>query len=455
MIVNRVVSERRAFYTKMVGIALPVVFQGLLNNSLSFVDTLMIGQLGESSIAAVALANQMFFLISLLYFGVCSGASIFLSQFWGSDNRTNIQKVLGLSLLVAGIAALAMATTSLLLPKQIMRIFTDDGTVVLRGSEYLRIVAMSYLFSAISQILATSLRVIGHAKTPLKVALFSLTFNAIGNYFLIFGIGPFPEWGVAGAALSTAISRLLEMIILIIIVYKRHPVLAIRSLDAFRLNRKFLAHVVPTSLPVIFNEIFWALGMVAYKIAYAKLGISAIAAINVTEAIGNLFFVALMGVSNATLIMIGIKIGEGETATAHHYARRFILTSIAIGLSMGLFEALFAPSFTRLFNISDAVRTLAVTCLYIHASLLTIRSINIVIIVGILRSGGDTRYSMFAELFGVWAVGVPLAFLGSTVLNLSITGLYLLVGMEEVTKMFIGLARVKGGKWVNDLTTIH
>ena len=288
-------NERKAFYTKMVGIALPVVFQGLLNNSLSFVDTLMIGQLGEASIAAVALANQMFFLISLLYFGVCSGAAIFLSQFWGAGNRSSIQKVLGLSVLVAGISSLAMAIASLLFPHQIMGIFTDDATVILHGSQYLQVVALSYLFSAISQILATALRVTGHAKTPLKVALFALTFNALGNYLLIFGIGPFPAWGVAGAALSTAISRLLEMAILLIIVYKRHPVIAIRSLDAFRIDRPFLAHVVPTSLPVILNEVFWALGMVAYKIAYSKLGIAAIAAINVTEAIGNLFFVALMG----------------------------------------------------------------------------------------------------------------------------------------------------------------
>ncbi len=448
-------SERKAFYIKMVGIALPVVLQGLLNNSLSFVDTLMIGQLGEASIAAVALANQMFFLISLLYFGVCSGSAIFLSQFWGANNKANIQRVLGLSLMVAGLASVVMASASLFFPHQIMRVFTDDASVVHYGSQYLQVVALSYLFSAITQIIATALRVTGHAKTPLKVALFSLTFNAVGNYLLIFGVGPFPAWGVAGAALSTAISRLLEVAILIIIVYKRHPALAIRSFDAFRLDRAFLAHVVPTSLPVILNEIFWALGMVAYKIAYARLGIAAIAAINVTEAIGNLFFVALMGVSNATLIMIGIKIGEGESAMARRWAHRFILTSIAIGLGMGTIEALFAPSFTSFFNITDAVRQMAITCLYIHASLLTVRSINIVIIVGILRSGGDTRFSMFAELFGVWAVGVPLAFFGAVVLKLDITGLYLLVGMEEVTKMFIGLARIKSGKWVNDLTTIH
>ncbi|NMA22283.1 MAG: MATE family efflux transporter [Spirochaetales bacterium] len=439
----------------MASIGLPVVFQGLLNNSLSFVDTLMFGQLGEASIAAVALANQMFFLISLLYFGVCSAAAIFLSQFWGAGNRTNIQRVLGLSVIVAGIAALAMATVSLLFPEAIMGIFTDDLSVIQSGKEYLEIVAISYIFSALTQIMSTALRVTGHAKTPLKVALLALTLNAVGNYLLIFGIGPFPAWGVAGAALSTTIARLLEMSILLIIVYRRHPVLAIRGLAAFRIDRRFLAHVVPTSLPVILNEIFWSLGMVFYKIAYARMGIAAIAAINVTEAIGNLFFVALMGVSNATLIMIGIKIGEGQVEDAHRYARRFILSGIVIGVVMGLFEALFAPMFANFFNISDAVRALAITCLYIHALMLWIRSVNIVIIVGILRSGGDTRYSMIAELVGVWAVGVPIAFIGSMVLQLNITTLYLLLGLEEVTKMVLGLWRIKSKKWVNDLTTVH
>jgi putative MATE family efflux protein len=453
--VSAVLSERRAFYKKMGTIALPVVFQSLLNNSLSFVDTLMIGQLGEASIAAVALANQMFFLISLLYFGVCSGSSIFLSQFWGANNRTNIQRVLGLSLLTAFIAACIFASISLFAPSTIMRVFTPDPLVVDQGAAYLRIVAISYIFSAISQILATALRVTGHAKTPLKVALLSLSLNAVGNYLLIFGIGPFPAWGVAGAALSTALSRLLEVTILLIIIYRRHPILAIRTKDAFQFDRKFLAHVVPTSLPVIINEIFWALGMVTYKIAYARMGIAAIAAVNVTEAIGNLFFVALIGVSNATLIMIGIKIGEGELDTARFWARRFILTSIVIGAAMGIFEALLAPGFTSFFNISDVVRTYAIHCLYIHAALLPVRSVNIVIIVGVLRSGGDTRFSMFAELFGTWGTGVTLALLGAFVFKLPIVSLYLLVGMEEVAKLFIGLWRVKSGKWVNDLTTIH
>ncbi|MGH0053553.1 MAG: MATE family efflux transporter [Sphaerochaetaceae bacterium] len=449
-------SERREFFQKMVSIALPVVFQSLLTNSLSFVDTVMIGQLGEASIAAVALGNQMFFLISVLFFGVCSGSAIFLAQYWGAKNETNIQRVLGLSLSIAGTGALLFALASFFMPRQIMHIFTSESEVVNQGISYLQIVAISYLFTAISQVLATALRVIGFAKTPLKVAIFSLTLNAGGNYLLIFGIGPFPELGVIGAALATTVSRMVEVLALLWIVYHHHPIIAIKSKSAFHWNKAFLLHIVPTSLPVIINEFFWALGMATYKVAYSKMGIEAIASINVAESVGNLFFVLMMGVSNATLIMIGVKIGEKQIDHARLYAKRFITTALLVGIAMGCFEFFFAPLFTSFFNISDHVRQLAIYCLSINAFLLPIKSINMVIIVGVLRSGGDTKYSMFAEMFGVWAVGVPLAFIGVFFLHLNTYELYLLLGMEEVTKLFLGLHRIKRGTWINDLTaTIH
>lgn len=439
----------------MIAIALPVVFQTLLNNSLSFVDTLMIGQLGENAIAAVALANQIFFLIALLFFGVTTGSAIFLSQYWGARNEENIKRVLSLSLAISGGGALVFTLASLFMPEQIMHIFTRQEEVVQIGITYLRLVAVSYLFTAITQILATALRVIGFAKTPLKVALLSLTINTVGNYLLIFGIGPFPQLGVAGAAIATTFGRLVEVALLLAVVYKHHPVLAIKDKHAFHWDRKFMQHIVPTALPVIANEVLWAVGMTTYKIAYSHIGIEAIAAINVSESIGNLFFVMMMGVSNATLIMIGVKIGEKRKDLAILYANRFIWTGLVVGLAMGALEALIAPSFTGLFNISDAVKATASTCIYIHALVLPLKSINIVIIVGILRSGGDTKYSMFAEMFGVWAVGVPLAFLGAIILGLNIQMVYLMVGMEEVTKMLMGLYRIHKRAWINDLANVH
>lgn len=439
----------------MFSIALPVVFQGLLTNSLSFVDTLMIGQLGEEAIAAVGLANQMFFLISLLFFGISSGSSIFLSQFWGARNEKSIKAVIGLALTVACIGASFFALASFFIPTQLMHIFTYETIVVSYGVTYLKIVAISYVFTAISQVLSTALRVIGHARIPLGVALLSLSLNAAGNYLLIFGVGPFPELGVAGAAIATAVSRFAEVALLLYITYKKHPVLAIREKSSFQWDKAFLRLVIPTSLPVILNEMFWALGMVTYKIAFSRIGISALAAVNVNESIANLFFVAMMGVSNATLIMIGIKIGEGRTDLARLYAKRFILIALGTGIGAGVLQALMAPWFANLFNISDEVRSMAVYCLLVNAMLLPLKSINMAVIVGILRAGGDTRFSMFAEMFGVWAIGVPLAFFGVLVLDLNIWQVYLLLGMEELTKMMISMVRVQRGKWITDLTAVH
>ncbi len=439
----------------MFSIALPVVFQGLLTNSLSFVDTLMIGQLGEEAIAAVGLANQMFFLISLLFFGISSSSSIFLSQFWGARNEKNIKGVIGLSVTVAFVGASFSALASYFIPTQLMHIFTYDESVVTFGVTYLKIVAISYVFTAISQVLSTALRVIGHARIPLGVALFSLSMNALGNYLLIFGIGPFPELGVAGAAIATAISRLAEVALLLYVTYKKHPVLAIREKSSFQWDKDFLRLVIPTSLPVILNEMFWSLGMTTYKIAFSRIGISALAAVNVNEAIANLFFVAMMGVSNATLIMIGIKIGEGRTDLAKLYAKRFVTIALFAGIGAGAMQALLAPWFAHLFNISDEVRTMAIYCLLVNAAMLPFKSINMAVIVGILRAGGDTRFSMFAEMFGVWAIGVPLAFFGVLVLHLNIWQIYLLLGMEELTKLVISMVRVVRGKWITDLTTVH
>jgi putative MATE family efflux protein len=449
---NSDTENRREFFAKTLSIAVPVIIQNLLSNSLSFLDTLMIGQLGDQPIAAVGLANQMYFLISLFFFGITSGSSIFLSQYWGAKNHSQIERVMALSVTVAVSGAFVFSIGSFIAPRAIMHVFTYEEEVVSIGASYLKIVAFSYIASAASQIFGTALRVIGKAKTPMAVAVVSLATNALGNYLLIFGIGPFPRMGVEGAAIATLFSRILELLLLLLSVYGKNRVIAIRSKEAFVWKRPFLARIVPTCLPVIANEFFWALGITTYKIAYSKMGVEAIAAVNVTEAVANLFFVSLVGLSNAAVIIIGITIGEQDHLLAKRYAVRFVKIGFVTGILAGLFELAFAGMFTTLFNISPAVKQMALFCLYVNACLLPVKSINMVIIVGILRAGGDTRFSMFAEMTGVWCVGVPLAFIGSMVWHLPIWYLYLLVGMEEVTKATIGLLRVRAGKWIHDLT---
>ncbi len=445
-------ETRREFFSKLLFLSLPIMMQNLLMASVSFVDTMMIGMVGEEAIAAVGLANQMFFLITLFFFGVSSGAAIFVAQYWGAQDRESMHKVMGIALLISIAGALLSSIVSLVFPETIMSIFTDDPTVISRGREYLVVVAVSYLFTAVVMVYSTSLRSTGDARTPLYISIFSLSLNVVLNYVLILGKFGFPRLEVRGAALATAISRGVEMVLLLLLVYgkKRAVAAPIKRLLGF--NRTMVKKYFVTCLPVILNEIFWSLGMTTYKIAFSRMGMEVIASVNVSEAIQNLFFVILMGISNASAIMIGNRIGENRINLAIANANRLLHIGLFTGAILGGLLALLAPWLSIPFNLSPAVAHMTTRSLLSLGLLVPIKAYNMVLVVGVLRSGGDTRFSMFAELTGVWLIGVPCAFLGALVFHIPIYYLYLFVGLEEAFKLVIGMVRVKSGKWINRLT---
>ncbi|MCH3907270.1 MAG: MATE family efflux transporter [Sphaerochaeta sp.] len=440
------------FSRKMASIAIPVVLQNLLVNSLTFVDTLMIGQLGSEAIAAVGLANQISFLINLFYFGTCTGASIFIAQFYGARNHKGIQNVMALGLLTCFIGSVVFTILAMAAPKAVMHIFTQDPVVVEMGSTYLFFIGPSFLCLAFVQIHAVGLRTTGRADLPLKTSLVSLGTDVVLNYLLIFGIGPFPQLGVKGAAIATLISRILEMVLMFRFTYPDKSPCAIQSAEAFRFSRTFLSKVIPTCIPVICNEFFWALGMSTYKVAYSRLGMDTIAAVNVNESVSNMFFTVMFGVASSALVMIGQKIGEKMYDEARVYCRRFSLIAVLAGAVMGGLQALCAPLFVGMFNVDGAVAQAARYCLYVSSAVFPLRSYDTTLIVGILRSGGDTRFSMLNELSAVWLIGIPMAFLGSVFFAWPIWWVYLLVSLEEVAKGLVGFFRVKSGKWLNDLS---
>ncbi|MFA6892594.1 MAG: MATE family efflux transporter, partial [Sphaerochaetaceae bacterium] len=291
----------KEFYKKMGTIAIPVVLQNLLVNSLTFVDTLMIGQLGSDAIAAVGLANQISFLINLFYFGTCTGASIFIAQFYGAKNDEGIQKVMGLGLETCVLGAVIFSVLSMGFPRTVMHIFTHDEAVVELGSSYLFYIGPGFLCLAFVQIHAVGLRTTGRADLPLKASIVSLFSDILLNYLLIFGKGPFPRLGVKGAAIATLASRIIEMLVILFFIYPNKSLCAIKGTDAFRFPKPFLSKVIPTCIPVICNEFFWALGMSTYKIAFSRLGMDTIAAVNVNESISNMFFTAMFGVASSAL----------------------------------------------------------------------------------------------------------------------------------------------------------
>jgi putative MATE family efflux protein len=447
------INERKNFYKKLFPLAVPMMLHQLLLNSVSFVDTIMIGQLGAKSVAAVGLANQMFFLISLIYFGLGSGSGILMSQFWGAQKMKDFKKAFFLAILTSTVFALFFSITSYFFPRQVMQIFTSDEEVIKLGISYLKIVSISYFFSSIGFIYATAFRAIHNTKLPLFVAALALTINTIGNYLLIFGIGPFPELGVEGAAISTSFCRFLEVFLLIMLSYKKkNEIIGLRNLKILNISKEFVKKFSKVCSPVVLNEITWALGMVAYKYAFSQMGTNALAAVQVTESIVGLFFVVSMGFSMASSIMVGNKVGEKNYELAQTYSIRFIVISIISGFCMGIFLLITAPGLTHLFALDENISHLIIQTLTVFSFLLPLKFLATVIIVGLIRGGGSPSFAFIVEVFSVWGIGVPSVFISVFIFKLSLPTIYLVMGLEEVVKTIIGFYKIKSKTWIKDFT---
>ncbi len=441
----------RVFYKTLLSIALPIAMQNLISSALNMVDTLMIGQLGEASIAAVGQANQVFFQFILIMFGINSSCAIFTAQFWGKKDTINIRRVLGLSIIMGIIVSLVFTVVAFFAPRFILSLFIQDPVVIDLGSQYLKIISISYIFTTISFAYSFGCRSIGKAKVPMVISAVALLINTSLNYVLIFGKFGFPEMGVRGAAAATVIARIFEMLLLLYVIYSKDGVLAGRIKELFDLNMSFVKKVFKTGIPVILNEAFWALGMIMYTVAFGRISTEAVASVHIANTVQNIFMVVAFGMGNACAVMLGHEIGAGDKDKTYKYAINFSVLGTIVGIVLGLGLIVASPLILSFFKISPDVYKASSIVLIISGLLMPVRIFNTQLIIGILRSGGDTTFSLLLEMGGVWGVGVPLAFLGALVFRLPVYGVYALLALEEITKAVIGLPRVLSKKWIRSV----
>lgn len=439
------------FYKTLLLIALPVALQNLITASLNMVDTMMIGRLGEEAIAAVGMANQLFFLFNLICFGICSGGAIFIAQYWGKKDIPNIRAVMGFILVAVSLCGAVFTVIALGFPGAVMMVFDAEPQVKQLGVTYLRIVGISYLATAFTFAYSISSRSVQKATMPMIVSGIALLLNAVLNYIFIFGKLGFPAMGVAGAALGTLIARIFELVVMVGAIYAtNHPLAGtLKELRGF--TRDFLRRYRFTALPVIINEFAWSTGMVMYSVAYARLGTEAMAAVQVYNVATNLFMVFSFGLANACGVMLGNKLGEGADQEAIEYSKRFLYLTFLVGAVIGIIIYLSIPWVLQIFAIKPNLQYTVRTMLIIKAVFLPILTFNAALIVGILRSGGDTRFALFLELFSVWGFGVPMAFLGAVVFRFPIHIVVFMTTLEEVVKALIGVPRLLSRKWVKNL----
>lgn len=441
----------KKFFKALLRLAVPIVLQNLVLSSLNLVDTIIIGGLGERAIASVGLANQYFFLLNLLLFGITSGSSIFTAQYWGNKDIKNIKRVLGVCIITGGLAALIFTIGGLLIPEQILSIFSKDKDVIILGGQYLRIIAFSYVITSISFAYSFTLRSTGQVKIPMFVSITALGINTLLNYALVYGYFGLPKIGVKGSAIATLIARIVEMILILSVVYKTKNVIAGSIKELLDLSAEFIKNFFKVTIPVIMNESIWALGVTLYSVVYARMGTEVIASTNISSTIERITWVIFMGLGNACAVMIGNKIGEGDEKEAFIYAKRFIILGPSLAILGGILVYFNSHFILSAYKVSPIVYNYAAKNLMVFSVFLWVKVFNFTAIVGILRSGGDTKFCLFLDTSGVWLIGVPLAFLGGLVWHLPVYWVYTLVFMEEVYKLILGLPRILSKKWINNL----
>jgi putative MATE family efflux protein len=441
----------REFMRSMLVLALPVALQQLISASLNMVDVLMVGQLGETAVAALGLANQIFFLLILFLFGVTSGMSIFTAQYWGKGDVENIRKVLGICLAIAIVVAAAFTLAATFIPQILMSLYTEDQEVVRLGSEYLRIVGLSYIMMAITVSYISVLRSIRRVVMTAVVSVLGLGLKTLIAYLLIFGVGNFPELGVRGAAIGTAIGWTFECVLLLILVHTLKTPLAANPLSFFTFSRPFAMTVLRTSMPAAINEVLWSLGFSLYYAVYARIGTDAVAAANINATIEELMFVLFIGLGNACSVMVGNKIGEGEKQVAYEYAWRFMIIGVTLALIGGVIMFSLRETVIGLYEISPSAADNLRGLMLVFALSAWLKMLNFILFIGAMRAGGDTRYAMFTELFSVWGIGVPAALIGGFVLRLPVYGVYALVLLEEAVKAIVIARRFRSRQWIHDL----
>jgi putative MATE family efflux protein len=436
----------------LIRFAVPISIQVLITSLLSFTNMIMIGQLGDTAVAAVGLASQFFYLLNQVLLGVSNGSAIFTAQFWGKDDKKSIYKVMGLGLSSSSVITLIFMLTVFFFSQPILDLFTKDIQVQTQSSEYLRIASLSYIAMAITLNYYALFRSTGYVNLTMFVAIMGLVLEVLLNYTLIFGNFGMPELGLKGAAIGFCAARFFECGLILLITYSGKYLQAVKFGEMFGASPVLVRQFFSISLTVALTEMLWALGITTYQVIYARMSTESIAAVNIANTVVGLAFVYVAGIAGASNILIGNHIGRGEEKTAYLYGKRALILGAYGAVLMGGVILLFSGTIVALYNVSSTVKQYVQIILAMSAFVLVIKVSNSLIKTVILRSGGDTRFSFFLDICCLWMVGVPTVFLGAFVFHLPVYYIFLLTMIEEVIKLAIGLIRFRSGRWIKNLT---
>ncbi|EGT0696134.1 MATE family efflux transporter [Clostridium perfringens] len=447
-----IITRDKRFYRLLFSIALPIAVQNLITFMVSMVDTLMVGALGEIQLSAVSIANNLFFVLTILMFGLAGGSNIMISQYWGKGNVKTIHKILAIMYRVCLLITGIFIFIALFLPKYFMGIFTTDKAVIDFGASYLRIVCIGYLFYSITNCTIMMLRSVKTVSISIIVYTASLVVNSILNWIFIFGNLGAPELGIRGAAIATVCARITEFSIVLVFmfIYERKICLKIEHL--LKLDKEILKDYVGLCTPVLCNELLWAIGASMISVIVGRMGTEVVAANSINGVAHQFVTVFIFGMSNATAVIIGNTIGEGKKEKAKEYAYSIGIFSVVMGCISGLMILLIKPFVVNFYNVSYSTKLIAMEIMTVTSGIIVFQSLASNFMMGVLRGGGDAKFVLINDLIFMWLVAIPGGFFVAFVLELPVALVFLVIKCDEILKSLTSVYRVISGKWVNDVT---
>lgn len=449
---GKTLQKKDTFYSELMKLVVPIGIQNFMLALVSVTDAVMLGRMGQQEMASVSQAGNVQFFLSLLVTGFSIGVGIMAAQYWGKGDGKSIEEIaptgLKIILAIGGVVTVA----ALVAPRALMAILTSDQALIPLGAEYLRVVAPSYFLCGITQVYFAILKNTGHTTESSVISCVAVVTNIVLNAIFIFGLLGCPAMGIAGAALATVISRLVELVLAAVITRRKSAVQLRWNWLAKRPDRLLFQDFLRYTMPVIGASLVWGIAYISYSVVLGHMDGDAVAANSVVAVAKSLISCLIRGVGGGAGIMIGNLLGANLLEKAKNYARRLTVLSIVIGVVSGVLLVAATPIIMSITELTpQAARYLKIMIAFTGVNLAA-QSVNHVVLDGIFGAGGDSKFDMNTNIIFMWCICVPLSLMAAFWWKLSAPVVFCLCSMDEIIKLPAVFLHYRKYIWLRNIT---
>lgn len=442
-------ERKRSLRKEIVRLALPIALQQFMTALVGACDAIMLGKLSQDAMSAVSLATQVTFVFNLFMFAFMAGENMFVAQYYGKGDYTGISQVFSLVTKICGCIAVVFLAGTLFFPEQLMRILTNEETLIVLGSEYLRVIGISYVFSGIAQIFLAIMKNCGAVNMSTLINGVMVILNIALNAVFIFGLSGFPKMGIKGAALATVLATVVQFLWSVgyVLCRIRAVKFSLRSCE-----KKLFGRFWQKTVPLLINNLAWGIGFSMYSVIMGHLGTDAVAANGIANISKNLVVCFCLGLGKAGSIIVGNRLGADRLQEAKEVGETLTKTAIIAGIVSGLVLIALSPFITKMVDLTPTARGYLQKMLLISSYYIAGKSVNCMTIGGIFAAGGDSKFGMLCDSVTLWCIIVPLGCICAFILKLPVMVVYFVLNLDEIIKLPVVYKHYKKYKWIKNLT---